>query len=395
MRTSIVIGIVAVFGASLSVADAPAMEASASSTGRILYVASNGVDSINCGNRATPCRSITQAIANAVNGDQIEVGPGLYGDLNADGDLDDPGEEAPLKSTNDLLVVHVNKRLGIYSQRGAAATTIRATLLPLDTGDRLVTVVWISAGGVIFGRPNGGFTIVGGSRTNGIVVDGGPARVVGNIALNSGNFGFVFLSHNGEIVAVNNVAESGSNGFEAVASHRVVLDGNIASNNLGFPVGDGVGFLLNGSSEFVAVNVVKNCVSSGNGSGIIAANGGSFKFSRNTVTGNLRSGIIIAGEGDASLSQNSVIANVSNGITIGTGLHSISLRRNNIFGNGTGTNNCGVHNETGAVLDVAGNYWGAPSGPGLDPADNAGPSCDATGSTTITEPFATKPFPIN
>src|SRR6516162_9238145 len=53
--------------------------------GATLYVANNGLDGPSCGTKASPCRSITQGIANAAAGDTIIVGPGLYGDLNDDG----------------------------------------------------------------------------------------------------------------------------------------------------------------------------------------------------------------------------------------------------------------------------------------------------------------------
>lgn len=41
------------------------------------YVANNGVDSTHCGARDAPCRSITQALANAPAGGTIIVGPAL------------------------------------------------------------------------------------------------------------------------------------------------------------------------------------------------------------------------------------------------------------------------------------------------------------------------------
>jgi len=59
-----------------------------------LNVANNGVDSDICGAASAPCRSISQAIANAADGDTVVVGPGRYGDLNGDGRLGGPGEEA-------------------------------------------------------------------------------------------------------------------------------------------------------------------------------------------------------------------------------------------------------------------------------------------------------------
>ena len=56
-----------------------------------LLVANNGIDSSICGTPGNPCRSISQAISNAVPGDVISVGRGRYGDLNNDGDFSRPG----------------------------------------------------------------------------------------------------------------------------------------------------------------------------------------------------------------------------------------------------------------------------------------------------------------
>ncbi|HWQ69060.1 MAG TPA: hypothetical protein VN494_03740 [Patescibacteria group bacterium] len=42
-----------------------------------LYVANNGMDSGTCGAQAEPCRSITQTITNASDGDTVIVGPGI------------------------------------------------------------------------------------------------------------------------------------------------------------------------------------------------------------------------------------------------------------------------------------------------------------------------------
>jgi len=42
-------------------------------------------------------------------------------------------------------------------------------------------------------------------------------------------------------------------------------------------------------------------------------------------------------------------------------------------------------------LDVAGNYWGAPTGPGPDPADDA---CNVGFGTLTVTPFATRPFKV-
>ena len=42
----------------------------------MLYVENNGVDSASCGAVTQPCRSISQAITNASDGDTVTVGPG-------------------------------------------------------------------------------------------------------------------------------------------------------------------------------------------------------------------------------------------------------------------------------------------------------------------------------
>ena len=58
--------------------------------------------------------------------------------------------------------------------------------------------------------------------------------------------------------------------------------------------------------------------------------------------------------------------------------------------------NCGVLNESGAVQIAKGNFWGAATGPGRDPADKAGPNsgCDIAGETVVV-PFATRLFTTN
>src|SRR5512147_377478 len=87
-----------------------------------LSVAVGGEDADGCGTKAAPCRSISRAIANALPGDKIVVGPGHYGDLDADGTLGEPGEEqSPNAAT---VMVDVDKALTIESVAGAAQTVI-------------------------------------------------------------------------------------------------------------------------------------------------------------------------------------------------------------------------------------------------------------------------------
>jgi len=72
-----------------------------------IVVAANGIDGAACGTKATPCRTISQGITRAANGDTIVVGPGHYGDLNGDGQLSGPGEETP--SDPCTCVISVSK----------------------------------------------------------------------------------------------------------------------------------------------------------------------------------------------------------------------------------------------------------------------------------------------
>ena len=60
-----------------------------------LWTSNVGSDSGSCGTSSSPCRSISQAIENATDGDTIWVGPGHYGDVNGDGNFTGPGDEQP------------------------------------------------------------------------------------------------------------------------------------------------------------------------------------------------------------------------------------------------------------------------------------------------------------
>src|ERR1700675_4363355 len=74
-----------------------------------LYVANDGSDGsgcAGCGPKGSPCRSMSCAIANAVDGDKVIVGPGAYGDLDGDGALGGAGEEAAAAGCGCMLAVN-------------------------------------------------------------------------------------------------------------------------------------------------------------------------------------------------------------------------------------------------------------------------------------------------
>jgi hypothetical protein len=160
-----------------------------------LVVSNHGTDSGSCGASANPCRSISQAIENAANGDTIWVGAGHYGDLSGDGLFDAPGSEHAivLQGAFDYTAcaVCILKPVQIYSYSGAAVTTIQV-------GPNAITptTVLIATKRAIFGSQGHGFTITGGN-TNGVVVDLerlGPdvfaVAVSGNVDVKDGT-GFV------------------------------------------------------------------------------------------------------------------------------------------------------------------------------------------------------------
>ena len=64
------------------------------------------------------------------------------------------------------------------------------------------------------------------------------------------------------------------------------------------------------------------------------------------------------------------------------------IQKNNFVGS---SDDCALTNLSGTNdLDVTNNYWGVPTGPGPDPADDY---CDFLGTATVV-PFATKPFGV-
>jgi hypothetical protein len=287
-------------------------------------------------------------------------------------------------------MVNVDKRLRIFSSSGAAATVIDGAL---HTFTAPLIVVEISADGSRFGRENGGFTIVGGLETIGLSLSAGNVRIAGNAALNCDDGGYIIEPRGGRTIVSNNVAtRSGARnngGFRVrsfTVSDVVVLRDNIAFDNPETSPGFGVGG--------IAPNVIVNNRAIRNGAGFVVEGNGPFTILRNIATANLRGFQVRGGDpsGGHTFVENSVIGNIGPGFEIFGQMQNNVIRRSNIFGNGG--DNCGVLNSSGQVVIAENNYWGRATGPGPDPADNAGPGCDRLGSETITRPFATEAFPI-
>lgn len=317
------------------IAAAAAMLAFGSETrAATLRVRNNGVDGPGCGAKDRPCRSISAAVRGAAEGDRIIVGPGRYGDLNGNG-VNDPGDEPYDRACNCL--VNIDKRVSVESEAGAAATVI-------DGGGKQPFLVVITAAGTVFGKPGKGFTLTSGGM--GIHADffAPNVTIAGNYAVRNGYGGFEVGSP-GSRVARNVAAQNGNYGFNLYGA--LTVSGNIANGN---PVG-------------------------------FEVQGDHMVLSRNLASGNSYAGFHV-NFGPHTFTHNSAIGNTGPGLLVELQYGNTTFTQSNFYGNDT-AQGCGVHNATGGTLDAPGNFWGAPGGPGDDPADRA---CNDGSGVTTTSP---------
>ncbi|MBX5460154.1 MAG: right-handed parallel beta-helix repeat-containing protein [Steroidobacteraceae bacterium] len=392
------------------------------STGSVLHVTNYGVDSASCGSASQPCRSISRAIANAETGATILVGPGFYGDLNRDNDFSDPGDEA-VDPTERNCAVCIDKSVRALSAFGASATRIETrTNLGAEAVPGLDTLVAIEADGVTFGTPGHGFTLISPSFVQLGVRGRAGVRVGGNIAQQllppdrrdleiSANFGIV-ISRGSEVRLTGNVALDNHFGISLQNDVRAVLVGNVARDNSweGFTITSGrnvrlIGNVASGNGEDLrnpAPDPVTGEPIFPTAAGFNITDG-NLQAEDNVAIGNFGPGFRVAGttdgQGTVRFRNNAATGNG------GAGFHLVAsargeqvlVRRNNIFGNLGGDSGCGLINQSGERVDARNNFWGAPTGPGEDPADAAGPDsgCDrGVGSETQVTPFATAPVAV-
>lgn len=306
-----------------------------------LTVAAGGLDADGCGPKAAPCRSISRAIFNAAPGDKIVVGPGRYGDLDADGTFGEPGEETG--SSN--AVVRIDKTLTVESVEGAATTLI-------DAGGANLITVRISANGVLFGKAKKGFTLAR-SGVFGVLVDVDSAGVVvsGVRAVNN-RTGF---ASKGPVVVRNSVAEANDeNGFSLGGPGSIVTGCRATGNTLS-------GFAIGGNGS-----VLKTNVATANGEAGFDLQGDAIALTGSVAAGNALG--LRVGEGSGyTLTGNSFLGNASTGALVISS--DVTITKSNIFGNGSGGTNCGVTTAGGGAVTLDKVCFGAPSGPGDDPAD--------------------------
>jgi parallel beta-helix repeat protein len=387
-------------------------------TGTTWWVTNQGLDSSACGSRAKPCRSISAAIDKAVDGDVVEVGAGLYGDLNGDGAFSAPGEEHYRTDADGRsCIVCITKGIKLLSLHGADDTIIDA-----GNSHSVDYVVEVISSGVTLGTDGGGFTVAGGGRAGvhiGFISKGD--KIIGNTAhgnVGSGfdvevvdeSFPFPFPVPISQYLFDGNTATANGSGFSVshdethAIPERVVFTGNVATGNTNYGFGlSGSGFQL----QFIG-NVANN-----NGTGVYIG-GNNYEIRNSSIMGNRGPGILINGHNGGSgmmITGNSIIGNQGAGVYILPEAQGNTIRNNNIYGNvGVGTiaggpavgstANCGIVNTgfefTSPTPTIAtNNYWGTTTGPGADPGDNAGKGCDFNQGTTVVKPFATTAYGIS
>lgn len=439
--------------AGLALAAIALAAAGATAEAATLWASNVGTDSSTCGSSAKPCRSISQAMVNATDGDTILVGPGHYGDVNGDGNFTGPGDEQPDPAAGTVFslnvplgcIVCITKALHVYSTAGAALTFIEANA---STG--IGSTVMLERDGIDFGSVDHGFTITGGNAY-GVTVAPNYAgalfgvtqnmTITGNIDIgdtvgfNVQGLGwnqrcpFPYCQFTARILVASNRAINNSTGFKVnpnywqdkPAGQFVVRDNEALGAVIGFSISPGTS---DDEFNYTATDVrVVNNIASHNGTGFYVDVTGLVSY--NTALDNSWSGFAVTPWG-AAFQNNAAIGNGGPGVILnlsdtgGPGLFYYpqeafsTFSDNSFFGNDRkrpstpsiyGLNlgpsaHCGVLNLglVGASplpatqLQAANNYWGSSDGPSSSgPGDNAGGACDQNSSTTLTKPFSRTP----
>lgn len=312
-----------------------------------ILVANTGADAPACGGDASPCRTITQAVAVASNGDRIVVLPGVYGDVDGDGEQITPGDE-PWNDDCECLVA-VNKSVTIVSEGGAGATILRGAV----DGQYAVR---IDAPNVVLGKKKKGFSIVGDPQHDGYGVRiGGNAsgtRVEGNVFSRLENG--IWSAGDGAAIVGNRISQVFGQGIHAEGQGVRILANVVEQTGT-----------LGGNDSAIHV------VGTGNAGHTIA---------RNLVVGNFGLGIFVDNGSGASVGQPHVVSDnlvVGNGkagvkVVLASNSGSVTVTENSIYNNDNeaGTN-CGLMTlSAGPVINATNNYWGGAGGPGANPKDD-------------------------
>jgi len=335
-----------------------------SAAAETVHVANSGSDGPACGAQAGPCRTISQAIANAQNGDVISVGPGVYGDVDGDGEFASPGDE-PASFDGCNCVVRVDKSVRIVSQQGAGATVLRGALAGLFA-------VAIDAPGVAFGKKKEGFSVIGDAQHDGHGVWVGETstgtKVEGNLFSRLETA--LYVSGDAAKINANRITQAFGQAIRAEGA-GIVITGNVVEQTGSYGAQD------------AAIH-------------IMGSSGAGNRVERNLVIGNLGMGIFAdngyePNAGDPVVRSNLVVGNALTGIKVVLAANSgnVTVTGNSIYANDEvrGTN-CGLTTlVSGPRINATGNYWGAASGPGADPADDV---CSAGTPPDVSNPLPTE-----
>jgi hypothetical protein len=316
-----------------------------------IYVSNAGADSGACGSKTEPCRSITRGIANAEVGGTVIVGPGIYGDVDRDGTPGEAGEETAgvCDEYGNPCLLAIDKAVKVTSSGGAFATIISARSVT-----SVVATVGVSAAGATFGAVGKGFTVVPPGTSGVAVLDPTTATdvTIGGIIVH---------------------AEQVQNGIFAFGARSVITGSRV--------IGGDLAFLLGGASTTATGNVATNAQG-----GFLVH--GSDVVIRGAVAEANAEGLRIDSVG-TSVTKSSFIGNAWTGIVAMPGATG-TITHSNVYGNGFAAppSNCGFQ-AAGTTVTVTDSWWGAPTGPGADPADDA---CNEAAGAT--DPFATAPINV-
>jgi hypothetical protein len=304
-----------------------------------IHVANNGLDQVKCGSETAPCRTIGRGIAAAPPGAVVAVQPGIYGDVDEDGVVAGTGEDEAAASATEMLLL--DKPVTVKSTAGPAATVIRCP----SSGARFVTIDGVAAA---FGTKVNGFTLLGCT----VLVDAGAgtASVSGNRLIASAPLSGIEVFSGVGVTIANNHCIGWAVGIDVAGTIDARLVGNVlAGNRVGIEAG-GAG------TQLLANVVVGNAIAGLILEGTINDAGEPLLVERNAVIGNATSANPLA----------------RGAIEIAFDPEQVAINGNNIFGNAAPAENCGILDLSGddaVVLDATGNFWGAATGPGPNPAD--------------------------
>jgi hypothetical protein len=337
----------------------------AHAAGNVFYVTNDGTDSAACGAQANACRSISQGIANATDGDTILVGAGKYGNISGSASYTGPGDEHPqFNVTATACIVCINKAVSIYSLHGPSVTVIEGTPVTNYTA-----TVMIQHEGVNFGAPGRGFTITGGTYY-GVLMAQEPdpyndlgihlklnITIAGNVDLaDQTGFSFQGRVFSDSVCPVddcvpsavitfaqNESIDNASAGFDMTEAlftgGSVVVQNNYAHGaGTGFLVPRGTGFQAGSVAESTRISLTGN-VAVHNGLGFYAFAPG--KMIGNTAASNTDGGFRVI-SGQAEFQNNTAVGNGGPGATVqffsagGTPAGILgfkSFTQNNFYGN--------------------------------------------------------------